>query len=135
MLTELSLYPLQWGDTPLHLATEKGHTTCVEYLFSAPGINLNIKNRVSWFAECCCISLCIATNLELILYAVIYHCICNLITFRFSACRYIDCQKHLFKIIAWAPPSLFHYMYIILATVKLFSSCSYVLELILSKTL
>ena len=46
MLTEL-LYPLQDGDTPLHLAL-RGHTTCVERLLSIPGIDVNIKRRVSW---------------------------------------------------------------------------------------
>ena len=48
MLTEL-LYPLQDGGfTPLHLAAQGGHTTCVEHLLSLPGIDVNIKNRVSW---------------------------------------------------------------------------------------
>ena len=41
------LYPLQDSDTPLHLALRQGHTTCVECLFSAPGIDVNIKNKVS----------------------------------------------------------------------------------------
>ena len=39
MLTEL-LYPLQY-DTPLHLAAKEGHTTCVEYLLSFPGIDVD----------------------------------------------------------------------------------------------
>ena len=43
------LYPLQNGDTPLHLAVKGGHTTCVERLLLAPGIDVNIKNRVSSF--------------------------------------------------------------------------------------
>ena len=43
--TEL-LYPLQGGDTPLLLAV-KGHTTCVERLLSTPGIDVNIKDKVS----------------------------------------------------------------------------------------
>ena len=47
MLTEL-LYPLQYGHTPLHLAAEGGHLTCVEHLLSTPGIDVNIKDRVSW---------------------------------------------------------------------------------------
>ena len=47
MLTEI-LYPLQYGDTPLHCATKEGHTTCVEHLLSTCGINVNIKNRVGW---------------------------------------------------------------------------------------
>ena len=48
MLTEL-LYPLQDGNTLLHLAAKGGHTsiTCMEYLLSTPGIDVNIKNRVS----------------------------------------------------------------------------------------
>ena len=46
MLTEL-LYPLQDGCTPLHYAAKGGHT-CVEYLLSTPGIDVNIKNEVSW---------------------------------------------------------------------------------------
>ena len=50
MLAEL-LYPLQDGDTctPLHIAAKRGHTTCVEHLLSTPGIDVNIKNRVSWY--------------------------------------------------------------------------------------
>ena len=56
MLTEL-LYPLQGGHTPLHHAARKGHTTCVEHLLSTPGIDVNIKNDVSWSIECCCISI------------------------------------------------------------------------------
>ena len=47
LLTEL-LYPLQYGDTPLHLAAREGHTICVEHLLSTPGIDVNIKNNVSW---------------------------------------------------------------------------------------
>ena len=54
MLKEL-LYPLQDGNTPLHLAAKKGHTTCVEHLLSTPGIDVNIKNRVSWSIERCCV--------------------------------------------------------------------------------
>ena len=42
MLTEL-LYPLQYGNTPLHLAAREGHTTCVKCLLSAPGIDVNKK--------------------------------------------------------------------------------------------
>ena len=45
-LAEL-LYPLQDGHTPLHLAARGGHTTCVEHLLSTPGIDVNIKDRVS----------------------------------------------------------------------------------------
>ena len=60
MLTEL-LYPLQNGNTPLHLAARGGHTTCVEHLLSIPGIVVNIKDEVvswcslntySWCIEC-----------------------------------------------------------------------------------
>ena len=47
MLTEL-LYPLQEGYTPLLLAAREGHSTCVERLLSTPGIDVNIKDRVSW---------------------------------------------------------------------------------------
>ena len=46
MLAEL-LYPLQGGDTPLHHAAMGGHTSCVERLLSTPGIDVNIKARVS----------------------------------------------------------------------------------------
>ena len=45
MLAEL-LYPLQNGDTPLHLAAMGGLTTCVEHLLSTPGIDVNIRNKV-----------------------------------------------------------------------------------------
>ena len=38
--------PLQYGETPLHLAAKRGHTTCVERLLSTPGIAVNIKDRV-----------------------------------------------------------------------------------------
>ena len=51
MLTEL-LYPLQDGYTLLHLAAKGGHTTCVERILSTPGIDVNIKNKVSWSTEC-----------------------------------------------------------------------------------
>ena len=50
MLTEL-LYPsMQVCHTsPLHYAAGGGHTTCVERLLSTPGIDVNIKNMVSWY--------------------------------------------------------------------------------------
>ena len=58
MLSEL-LYPLQddysqlhygeEGYTPLHFAAKGGHTKCVEHLLSTPGIDVNIKDGVSWF--------------------------------------------------------------------------------------
>ena len=41
------LYPLQRGHTPLHHAAKEGHTTLVERLLSTPGIDVNIKDRVS----------------------------------------------------------------------------------------
>ena len=47
MLTEL-LYPLQGGNTSLHLAARRGHTTCVEHLLTTSGIDANIKDSVSW---------------------------------------------------------------------------------------
>ena len=47
MLAEL-FYPFQDGRTPLHFAAEGGHTTCVKRLLSAPGIEVNIKDKVSW---------------------------------------------------------------------------------------
>ena len=43
----LTVYSLQDGDTPLHYAAWGDHTTCVEHLLSAPGIDVNIKDRVS----------------------------------------------------------------------------------------
>ena len=52
MLTEL-LYPLQDSDTPLHLAAKGGHTTFVEHLLSTPGIDVNIKDEVSWSGRGC----------------------------------------------------------------------------------
>ena len=39
------------GDTPLHLAAWGGHTTCVECLLSAPGIDVTITKWVSWSNE------------------------------------------------------------------------------------
>ena len=47
MLTEL-LYPLQYGYTPLHYAAMGGRTTCVKHLLSTQGIDVNIKDKVSW---------------------------------------------------------------------------------------
>ena len=46
MLTEL-LYPIQYGNSPLHLAAREGNATCVEHLLSTPGIDVNIKGKVS----------------------------------------------------------------------------------------
>ena len=53
MLADL-LYPLQNGDTSLDLAARGGYTTwdCLERLLSTPGIDVNIKNRVSLCIEC-----------------------------------------------------------------------------------
>ena len=31
--------------TPLHLAAEGGHTTCVEHLLSTPGIDIDCASR------------------------------------------------------------------------------------------
>ena len=50
LLTEI-LYPLQDGYTPLHLAARGGHTMCVEHILSTPGIDVNIKDKVSWSIE------------------------------------------------------------------------------------
>ena len=51
MLTEL-LYPVQHGgETPLHLAAKGGHSICVEHLLSTPGIDVNIKDKVSSSTE------------------------------------------------------------------------------------
>ena len=36
---------LQYGDTPLHLAIKRGHTTCVKRLLSTPGIDVNSRNE------------------------------------------------------------------------------------------
>ena len=47
MLAEL-FYPFQDGDTSLHIAVRKGHATCAERLLSTPGIEVNIKDKVSW---------------------------------------------------------------------------------------
>ena len=46
MLTELQL-----SYTPLHLAARADLTTCVERLLSIPGIDVNIKDEVSWCNE------------------------------------------------------------------------------------
>ena len=51
ILIEL-LYPLQYGNTPLHLAVLEDHTTCVERLLSTSDIDINIKNEVGWCNEC-----------------------------------------------------------------------------------
>ena len=33
--------------TPLHLAAKEGHITWLEYLLSTPGIDVNVKDKVS----------------------------------------------------------------------------------------
>ena len=50
MCTLYQMHPLQ-GDTPLHLAVRENRTACVEHLLSTPGIDVNIKNRVSWSTD------------------------------------------------------------------------------------
>ena len=50
-----AFYPLQLDGTPLHYAARGGHTTCVERLLSTPGIDVNIRNDVSFCTECFCI--------------------------------------------------------------------------------
>ena len=47
MLAEL-FNPLQDGDTSIHLAARGGDITSVERQLSAPGIDLNIGDKVSW---------------------------------------------------------------------------------------
>ena len=46
------LYPLQDGETLLHLALREGHTACVEHLLSMPGIDVNVKDMVNWLYKC-----------------------------------------------------------------------------------
>ena len=46
MLSKL-LHALQYCDTPLHQAASGGHATCVECLLPTPGIDVNIKDKVS----------------------------------------------------------------------------------------
>ena len=48
MLTELS-YPLQDGYTPLNLAAEGGHTTCVKHLLSTPDIDVDTAFQTVFF--------------------------------------------------------------------------------------
>ena len=62
MLTHRLPYPLQHGDTSLHLAAMEGHTACVERLLSTPGIDVNIKDKVSCFIECRCMNNTANTN-------------------------------------------------------------------------
>ena len=40
-------YPLQNGNTPLHIAAAGGHTTFNGCLLSSPGTDVNITNKVS----------------------------------------------------------------------------------------
>ena len=46
-ILHVHVYPLQFYDTPLHHAATGGHTTCMECLLSAPGVDVNIKDMVS----------------------------------------------------------------------------------------
>ena len=49
MLAEL-LYPLfQYGLAPLHYAASLGDNACVEHLLSTPGIDVNLKDKVSLY--------------------------------------------------------------------------------------
>ena len=50
LLTEL-FYPLQLVYTLLQHAVMGGHSICVERLLSTPGIDVNIKDEVSWSTE------------------------------------------------------------------------------------
>ena len=45
------LYPLQGGYASLHEAAKGGHSTIVKHLLSTPGIDVNIKGKVSWSTE------------------------------------------------------------------------------------
>ena len=49
MLAELLYPPFQYGLAPLHYAASSGHTTCVEHLLSTPGIDVNLKDKVSLY--------------------------------------------------------------------------------------
>ena len=45
------LYPLQYGNTPLHDSAKGGYSTIVKHLLSTPGIVdtcMKIQNKVSW---------------------------------------------------------------------------------------
>ena len=44
--TALHLAP---GDTPLHFAARGGHTTCVEHLLSAPGIDVDTAFKTIYY--------------------------------------------------------------------------------------
>ena len=48
MLAELLYPPFQYGMTPLHYAASSGNYACVEHLLSIPGIDVNIKDKVSF---------------------------------------------------------------------------------------
>ena len=50
MLADI-LYLLQGSDAPLHYAAKGGHTTVVEHLISTPGIDVNVKDKVSWYID------------------------------------------------------------------------------------
>ena len=49
LITIYLLYPLQKDAiVQLHDAASEGHTGCLEHVLSTPGIDVNIKNKVSW---------------------------------------------------------------------------------------
>ena len=47
MLAELLYPPFQYGIAPLHYAASLGDTACLEHLLSTPGIDVNLKDKVS----------------------------------------------------------------------------------------
>ena len=49
MLAELLYPPFQHGIAPLHYAAREGLATCVEHLLSTPGIDVNLKDKVSLY--------------------------------------------------------------------------------------
>ena len=55
----------QEGASPLVLAVSGGHSTCVEHLLSAPGIDVNIKDMVSVTIEYMSFPVCIHLCLQM----------------------------------------------------------------------
>ena len=51
MLAELLYPPFQYGLAPLHFAASSGLSTCVEHLLSTPGIDVNLKDKVSLYVS------------------------------------------------------------------------------------
>ena len=51
MLNNELLHPLQDGNTPLHCTAILTNSTCMERLLSPPGVDVNIRNDVSWSIE------------------------------------------------------------------------------------